>query len=123
MSNILQTKDIDIAKASLLLTNAQAELKIFRNDFDSVKQSAEELCRKWNIEPVFENKRGRVTRRLVGCNKDFPNDAESRFRINIFYGCLDIILSKLVERLRGLNEVQTVLGFDSLRHLQLYPMN
>ena len=45
VSNILQTKDIDLAKASLLLTNAQAELKIFRDDFDSVKQSAEELCR------------------------------------------------------------------------------
>lgn len=45
------------------------------------------------------------------CIEDFPNDAESRFRINIFYGCLDIILSKLVERFRGLNEVADSFGF------------
>lgn len=98
---------MDLSKASHLIKTALDELSNFRSSFGEARNNAVLLAQKWNITPRFEAKRICTVRKHFDelCVDERLEDLEERFKINVFYRCLDIIVNQLSNRFQGLNRV------------------
>lgn len=110
VSTSLQKTDLDLSQAYSLIKEAYKELTNFRDHYEDAKKNAAEMSSIWKVEIVFDNKRIKKTKRHFDelCEDERLTDGESRFRANVFYGCLDIVINKLHERFQSLKYVNTV---------------
>ncbi|XP_073462545.1 zinc finger MYM-type protein 1-like [Aquarana catesbeiana] len=104
LSKLLQSESMDLSKASHLIKTSLDELSNFRSSFGEARNNAVLLAQKWNITPRFEAKRIRTVKKHFDalCIDERLEDLE-RFKINVFYRCLDIIVNQLSNRFQGLN--------------------
>ncbi|XP_063791681.1 zinc finger MYM-type protein 1-like [Pseudophryne corroboree] len=105
VSKCLQSKQTHLENAAKLICNAIESLTLFRNHFEEAKITAINMSEKWNVEAKFASKRRiRVKKQFDElCEDERLNDAESSFKVNIFCGCLDIIVAQLSNRFRSLD--------------------
>jgi hypothetical protein len=82
------------------LKDAYGYLKLYRNDFRSVVQTATDTAKSWGIKPEFQKKN--VSQRVKHfdqlANDSRLNEVGKSFEINVFNTSLDIILMQLKER-------------------------
>ncbi|KAF3859013.1 hypothetical protein F7725_021412 [Dissostichus mawsoni] len=106
VSKMLQAKDVDIHKAVGLLQNTIQALSAYRDDFDQVKRTAQNLAERWGAQSEFtEIRKRRMKRHFDEPSQDERlSDGESRFRINVFNASLDIIKSQLSQRFTSMSE-------------------
>ncbi|KAJ4927924.1 hypothetical protein JOQ06_015725 [Pogonophryne albipinna] len=97
---MLQAKDVYIHKAVGVLQNTIQALSAYRDDFDQVKRTAQNLAERWGAQSEFtEIRKRRMKRHFDELSQDERlSDGESRFRINVFNASLDIINSQLSQR-------------------------
>ncbi|KAK0140154.1 Zinc finger MYM-type protein 1 [Merluccius polli] len=105
VSKLMQEKSMDLLKASALLQNAIRTLKEYRTKFDEAKSFTLALALKWGSQTQFENTRLRKVKRHFHdlCEDSRLSDGEHYFRVNVFYGCLDVIIQQLSHRFVSLN--------------------
>ncbi|KAI4812344.1 hypothetical protein KUCAC02_023742 [Chaenocephalus aceratus] len=106
VSKMLQAKDVDIHKAVGVLQNTIQALSAYRDDFDQVKRTAQNLAERWGAQSEFtEIRKRRMKRHFDELSQDERlSDGESRFRINVFNASLDIINSQLSQRFTSMRE-------------------
>ncbi|KAJ4921640.1 hypothetical protein JOQ06_027721 [Pogonophryne albipinna] len=106
VSKMLQAKDVDIHKAVGVLQNTIQVLSAYRDDFDQVKRTAQNLAERWGAQSEFtEISKRRMKRHFDELSQDERlSDGESRFRINVFNANLDIINSQLSQRFTSMRE-------------------
>ena len=106
VSKLLQDPKMDIMRAVSLLENAIKSLTDYRNAFEEAKTTAQTLANKWGgrtqdpIQLTFQNVRGRRVKRHFDelAEDQRLSNAESYFRVNIFYADLDIIINQMTQR-------------------------
>ena len=110
VSKMLQTKQVDLHKAVSHLDNIIKTLTTYRNEFDQVKLTAQNLAAKWGANTEFtETRKRKVKRHFDELSEDVRlTNAESYFRINVFNASLDIIISQLSERFTSMRETNNV---------------
>ncbi|KAI4811362.1 hypothetical protein KUCAC02_014272 [Chaenocephalus aceratus] len=103
---MLQAKDVDIHKAVGVLQNTIQALSAYRDDFDQVKRTAQNLAERLGAQSKFtEIRKRRMKRHFDELSQDERlSDGESRFRINVFNASLDIINSQLSQRFTSMCE-------------------
>ncbi|KAJ4947940.1 hypothetical protein JOQ06_009969 [Pogonophryne albipinna] len=108
---MLQAKDVDIHKAVGVLQNTIQALPAYRDDFDQVKRTAQNLAERWGAQSEFtEIRKRRMKRHFDELSQDERlSDGESRFRINVFNASLDIINSQLSQRFTSMRETNKLL--------------
>lgn len=115
VSKLLQTKDDELGKAASLLKTAADEIQKYRDSYADAKYEATVVASKWSISPEFTAKRARNVKRHFDelCQDERLRDPEQLFKIDVFYGSLDIISNQLQFRFKGLNEI--VSSFEVLQ--------
>ena len=102
VSKALQHENYDLQKASILLNNLLDKLVEIRNldSFNDLISTSKDLAKEWNITPVFKNKRRRMTKRFFDelSEDERISDPVSYFRVHVFYGCLDVLISQTKKR-------------------------
>ena len=86
-----------------------------RNNFEKIKTEAEELAKTWKIERKLQEKRSRITKRFhdeLSVDTQFA-DPLHKFKGNIYYASLDIMISQLEVRFKSLNEINEYFSFLS----------
>ena len=89
ISKLLQSKDADLSVAVTLLDTAIAELNQFRS-----------------VTKIFEETRIRKAYCHFDelCSDERLTNSESRFRVNVFNGTLDIVIAQLSQRFTSLRQ-------------------
>ncbi|KAG8540294.1 hypothetical protein GDO81_019541 [Engystomops pustulosus] len=107
VSKVLQAKNTDLSEASRLIKNIADSLGQYRNQFEEAKQIAVSLAQQWGISSQFEKKRiPKVKRRFDKWAVDERlNDSEKHFQVTVFFPCLDIVTSQLLNRFMGMDKV------------------
>ena len=113
-SQLLQAKQTDILKASSLLENALCVLKDYRGKFEEAKSTTLSLATQWGSQTQFDVPRARKVKRHFDelAEDSRLSDAESNFRVTVFYACLDIIIEQLSQRFTSLNK--TAFMFEAI---------
>lgn len=57
VSKLLQSKNVDLLKATDNLKNAKTNLEKFRNGYENAKANALNIASKWKVNPEYSNKR------------------------------------------------------------------
>ena len=93
VSKLLQTKDDELGKADSLLKTAADEIQKYRDSYADAKYEATVVTSKWSISPEFTAKRPRNVKRHFDelCQDERLRDPEQLFKIDVFYGSLDLI--------------------------------
>jgi len=122
VSKCLQNINIDIEKASELLSNSLCNLENLRNQFDEIKSEAITIAEKWGINTSFSKIRNRQTKNFFDelCADQRLTDPENNFKINVFYTNIDIIISQLRRRFMGMNNIVNKFKFIFPKNLVLY---
>ncbi|XP_050065229.1 zinc finger MYM-type protein 1-like [Aphis gossypii] len=93
VSKLLQSKNVDLLKATDNLKNAKTNLEQFRNGYENAKANALNIASKWKVNPEFSNKRKKIIK------KHFDELAQD--------------FSQLHNRFVGMNEVCNLFNFMS----------
>uniref|UniRef100_A0A3B1J2K6 DUF4371 domain-containing protein n=1 Tax=Astyanax mexicanus TaxID=7994 RepID=A0A3B1J2K6_ASTMX len=107
VSQVLQKKDVDLLQAASLLGNATCTLAQLRDQFDNLKCTAQGLASSWGIRCNFRHKR---TRRIKRHFDELTEDQrltnpEEIFKVNVFYMCIDTVVSQVRTRFHGMDSV------------------
>lgn len=115
VSKLLQSKNIDLLKATDNLKNAKTNLEKFRNEYENAKANALDIASKWKVNQEFSNKRKKITKKHFDeLAQDFRfENNEHAFKINVFYKVLDVVCCQLHNRFVGMNEVCNLFNFMS----------
>jgi hypothetical protein len=109
-SKLLQSEKQDLSKVCALLKEAYEDLKLYRNDFKSVVQTATHTAKCWGIKPEFLKKI--ISKRVKHFdeveNDSRLNESGKSFEMNVFNTSLQTILMQLKERFLGLQSVATL---------------
>lgn len=118
-SKILQSEDIDIAKAAKALDNTFSEISKCRESFTEIHEEAKCVAKKWGIDINFKDKRVKKAKKHFDeLSSDYRFDnAEHFFRINIFYKVIDIILVQIKSRFEGLQKISNLFSFIQPQNL------
>ena len=127
VSKLLQDPKMDIMRAVSLLENAIKSLTDYRNAFEEAKTTAQTLANKWGgrtqdpIQLTFQNVRGRRVKRHFDelAEDQRLSNAESYFRVNIFYADLDIIINQMTQRFNTMRATSHM--FEALHPATLQP--
>lgn len=105
VSKCLQSKQSNVENAAKLINNAIESLTLFRNNFDEAKDIAIKISEQWKVEAKFVSKRRIRIKKPFDelCQDERLNDPERFFKVNIFCGCLDIIVAQLSNRFKSLD--------------------
>ena len=107
ISKLLQSKDADLSVAVTLLDTAIAELNQFRSHYEIAKNDALDLADKWGVTKIFEETGIRKAAKCHFnelCSDEKLTNAESRFRVNVYNGTLDIVIAQLSQRFTSLRQ-------------------
>lgn len=115
VSKLLQSKNVDLLKATDNLKNAKTNLEKFRNGYENAKANALNIASKWKVNPEFSNKRKKIIKKHFDeLAQDFRfENNEHAFKINVFYKVLDVVCCQLHNRFVGMNEVCNLFNFMS----------
>jgi hypothetical protein len=113
ISKLLQSKNVDLLKATDNLKNDKNNLEKFKNKHENTQVNALNITSKWNVNLEISTKRRKITKNLfVELAKDvrFENNKHS-FKVNVFYKVLDVVCCQLHNRFVGMNEVCNLFNF------------
>ena len=107
VSKLLQKSDMDIFHAVGLLDSAYSTISKLRSEYDQVKSTAKELAASWGSSSQFAQKRtGRTKRHFDELSVDQRLTCpDERFKVTVFYGCIDIIVSQLKHRFTAMDAI------------------
>ena len=117
-SQELQSKNVDLSAASRLLSISLSELRYLRNSWESVRMTANALAASWGIPVEFEKRRKPVVRRFFDelASDSRIDDSERVFKVNIFYRTVDVEITQIEVRFKGMQMVTENFSF-------LFPRN
>ncbi len=103
----LQSKDADLLKAVHHLKTSFDEMSDYRNQFTDAIDEASRICRRWGIDPKFQDIRvAKKKRHFDELAEDTRlTNAEQRFRIMVFNCVIDIVTSQLTQRFTAMNNI------------------
>nr|CAI5849508.1 unnamed protein product [Callosobruchus analis] len=112
VSTALQHKNNDLQKSSILssnLLNRPCQLRN-QNSFNSVLNESKDLAKEWGVTTVFKNSRRKITKRFFDelSQDERISDPESYFKVNVYYCCLDILISQTKERFQSLCNLSSI---------------
>lgn len=112
VSKALQHDNNDLQKSSILLSNLLNRLCQLRNQnsFNSLLNESKDLAKKWGVTTVFKNSRRKITKRFFDelSQDERISDPESYFKVNVYYCCLDILISQTKERFQSLCNLSSI---------------
>lgn len=112
VSKALQHENNDLQKTSTLLSNLLNGLCKLRNQnsFNSLLNESKDLTKEWRVTTVFKNKRRKITKRFFDdlSEDERISDPESYFKVNVYYCCLDILISQTKQRFQSLCELSSM---------------
>nr|CAI5852033.1 unnamed protein product [Callosobruchus analis] len=112
VSTALQHENNDLQKSSILLSNLLNRLCQLRNQnsFNSLLNESKDLAKEWGVTTVFKNSRRKLTKRFFDeLSQDGRiSDPESYFKVNVYYCCLDILISQTKERFQSLCNLSSI---------------
>ncbi len=113
VSQRLQKQNTDILQASKYVASASETLVSLRGEFNSLKETAQNLAQSWGIPPSFPEKRARRTKRHFDelCEDERLSNAEEHFKVSVFYAVLDTAIAQVTHRFHGMQEVARRFGF------------
>lgn len=110
ISQLLQSKEEDMEKASEMLTSLITKLTVLRESWSDVKDEAIALATAWGISTQFKEKRVSRIKRMddeLICDQRI-SDPEQRFRVEVFIRNVDVVLAQLKARLGAISEVTEI---------------
>uniref|UniRef100_A0A1Y1MVW0 DUF4371 domain-containing protein n=1 Tax=Photinus pyralis TaxID=7054 RepID=A0A1Y1MVW0_PHOPY len=107
VTNALQSKNQDIERASKLLKSAKEDISRIRENFSEIVNEAADSARSWGIQPHFKNSRlRRVKKQFDELSSDERlTNSQENFRVSVFNLTLDVIISQIENRFKGLNSI------------------
>lgn len=114
-SQILQAPQLDLSKASKCLKMSLENLKNYRNKYEDLKTDATSIAKRWNISPLFREKRQHKPKKQYDeydTNYLFYNQ-EYYFKVNIYYKVFDIVINQLNNRFEGMEKTVDKFSFLS----------
>lgn len=119
VSEILQSPQTSLHQAVEYLQVCIEAIQKIRNAYEELVSSVTELCSKWGISIINENKRKKFAKRQYD---SIDNDKrlytiEENFRISVFLPLTDTAIFQLQEHFKGLETVSR--NFDFLQPLNL----
>ncbi|CAB3998108.1 zinc finger MYM-type 1-like [Paramuricea clavata] len=114
----LQSKSVDLSAASRLLSISLSELRYLRNSWESVRMIANALAASWGIPIEFEKRRKRGVKQFFDelASDSRIEDSERAFKINVFYRTIDVAVTQIEVRFKGMQMVAEKFDF-------LFPRN
>lgn len=96
----MQSQEIMLDRAVELLKNSADTLMQMRDNYEQVKETAVKISNEWGVEPKFQHKRIRKVKKHFDelCEDARFSDPEYHFKTNVFFGCLDNIITQLNQR-------------------------
>lgn len=107
VSKKLKSIDLHLHQALEQLNTAISDIKLMRENYDTIVEKAKEMCESWSIPFTFHQSRERYS-------KVFPGEiygdrrltiTKDNFKVTVFYPVIDTILSQLQFRFIGLNTI------------------
>nr|CAI5844793.1 unnamed protein product [Callosobruchus analis] len=112
VSIALQHENNDLQKSSILLSNLLNRLCQLRNQnsFNSLLNKSKDLAKEWGVTTVFKNSRRKITNRFFDnlSQDERISDPESYFKVNVYYCCLDVLISQTKEIFQSLSNLSSV---------------
>ena len=96
---------VDLSAASKRLSISLSELRYLRDSWESVRMTASALAASWGIPVEFEKRRKPViVRRLFDelASDSRIDDSERAFKVNIFYRTIDVVVTQIEVRFKGM---------------------
>ena len=123
VSKMLQNDTIDLMSASNILQNLVELMSAFRNnsnEYENAKETAVSLAQQWGVQTTF-GKGKRISKAKIQfdelCEDSRLTDPEMRFKVNVIYRTLDILINQVVHRSRGMQVVVDTFGILQPREL------
>ncbi|CAB4033848.1 zinc finger MYM-type 1-like [Paramuricea clavata] len=112
-SKELQSKNVDLSAASRLLSISLSELRYLRNSWEFVRMTANALAASWGIPIEFEKRRKRGVKQFFDelASDSRIEDSERAFKINIFYRTIDVAVTQIEVRFKGMQMVAEKFDF------------
>lgn len=109
VSNLLQSKNMDLHRAVQLLDNCRETLVSFRNQYDEFFTECKNIARSWNTTTECAIRRVSRTRKHFDelAQDERICDPKKRFEICVFNGSLDIIISQIRIRFESMRTVNS----------------
>nr|CAI5839375.1 unnamed protein product [Callosobruchus analis] len=112
VSTALQHENNDLQKSSILLSNLLNRLCQLRNQnsFNGLLNESKDLAKEWGVTTVFKNSRRKITKHFFDelSQDERISDPESYFKVNVYYCCLDILISQTKERFQSLCNLSSI---------------
>ncbi|XP_008183115.1 uncharacterized protein LOC103309443 [Acyrthosiphon pisum] len=107
VSKKLQSVDLHLQQALDQLNTAISDIKLMRENYDTIVDKAKKMCDSWSIPFTFHQSRERYSKLFPG---EIDGDrrltiTQDNFKVTVFYPVIDTILSQLKFRFTGLNTV------------------
>jgi len=122
VSKILQSTEISLENASMLLDKAIQNMQNLRNDYSTIYLESKRLCDKWGIDVSFHSSRPKFHKKVFGeVDGDRRFDiSQDTFRFKVFLPVVDCIIFKLKERFNGMKCVSDRFTFLSPKSILKY---
>ena len=107
VSKLLQNKNMNLFDAVKLLHTARDNIKVMRNKFEEYITIAKTLATSWGSNVEFTNTRkGRTKKCFDELSEDQRlADPEQRFKVGVFFVCIDTAVVQLDNRFHGMNAI------------------
>ncbi|XP_037297534.1 zinc finger MYM-type protein 1-like [Manduca sexta] len=108
ISKALQHENNDLQKSSILLSNLLNRLCQLRNQISF--NESKDLPKEWGVTTVFKNSMRKITKRFFYefSQDERISDPESYFKVNVYYCCLDILISQTKEKFQSLCDLSSM---------------
>ncbi|KAF0703312.1 zinc finger MYM-type protein 1-like, partial [Aphis craccivora] len=122
VSKILQSTEISLENASMLLDKAIQNMQNLRNDYSTIYLESKRLCDKWGIDVSFHSSRPKFHKKVFGeVDGDRRFDiSQDTFGIKVFLPVVDCIIFKLKEQFYGMKCVSDRFTFLSPKSILNY---
>ncbi|XP_077974734.1 zinc finger MYM-type protein 1-like [Styela clava] len=103
LSKILQSQNQDLGMAAALLGDTLGNFQKIRNNYQEIRKKSDKVAETWGVEPKFSIKRQKNMPAIyddINLERTTLN-SESRFKVNVFYRCLNIVIFQLRHRFEG----------------------
>lgn len=106
-SKLLQSKEIDLEKASIALKTTTEALIKLRESFNECKNEAKKTADKWGVPDNFIEKRISVPKKFFDEQEHYVtfNKAEDNFRIKVFFKILDVSIVQIKSRFNAMQKI------------------
>lgn len=135
-TNYLQTKGLNIVAALKMMKIVSADLKGYRNNFEDLKYKVNDFCTDLNsllensdvigvVDTGFKVKTTHRRKKMSGenCSDEAPTDADTRFRVNVFFPLIDVLDGKIEERFLNIEEESILTEIYSVSPENLHLFN